>query len=138
VATDRRRTRKRTSRLLSTSRRTAADKPAGGGDSRRAGTRLPAFMKLFFWDYDFGRLRWPVDRALVLNRLLAEGDLAALRWLRRQVGLEGIRDRILARCGRGLSPRQLRYWQTIAGLPASEVDSWIAARRKSPWDRRAG
>jgi hypothetical protein len=31
------------------------------------------------------------------------------------------------RRGRGLDPRQMRYWQVILDLPAQEVDQWIEA-----------
>jgi|SRR5262245_16763904 len=99
-------------------------------------SRLPPFLRPFFWDYAFAQLSWPADRELVTARILAEGSWEAVRWLRRQLGVDGLRSWICSRRGAGLSPKQLRFWEIVLDLPKREVDSWLAAPGRRVWDRR--
>jgi DNA-binding transcriptional MerR regulator len=43
---------------------------------------------------------------------------------------------IIQQQGAGLSPRQLRFWEAILGLPAAEVKRWLEATAGQPWQRR--
>ncbi|MGH9846863.1 MAG: DUF6922 domain-containing protein [Blastocatellia bacterium] len=99
-------------------------------------TKLPRQLKPLFWEYNFGRLRWPDDQALVVSRILSAGTLDDLRWLMRQMDKQKLADWIRQRRGRGLSPQQLRFWQLVLLLPAHEVDEWLASPERT-WDKRA-
>ena len=99
-------------------------------------SELPGSLEQLFWDHDFARLRWPDDRDFVIGRVLISGTWKAIRWLRRTAGDPRIRDWILRRSGRGLSPPQLRFWELILGLPKADVDAWLAVRTSDPWERR--
>jgi hypothetical protein len=102
----------------------------------RAARRLPARLRPFFWDHDFGRLRWERDVDLITGRLLADGDWEAVCWLRRRLGDAALRAWLERRQGAGLSPRQLRFWELILHLPRRTVSRWLAAPGRQVWDRR--
>jgi hypothetical protein len=97
---------------------------------------LPELLGRYFWDYAPGRLTWPESRHTIVGRLLEAGGFDAVRWLRRHVGDQGIREFITQRRGRGIDPKRLRYWELILGMPKEEVDRWIEAALQNPWYRR--
>ncbi|MGH2351197.1 MAG: DUF6922 domain-containing protein [Chloroflexota bacterium] len=108
---------------------------APDGHARGSG-RLPDRLRSLFWDYDFRTLAWERDRDLVIGRVLTAGDWEALRWLRAEVGDQALREWILRRRGRGLSPKQLRFWELILELPHQEVNAWLTQDGRQVWDRR--
>jgi hypothetical protein len=89
-----------------------------------------------FWEYKFSDLSWKEDLDLIIGRILAEGTLAALRWLRRRAGDPALRDWLIQRRGAGLSPRHLRFYETLLELPHRQVNAWLAAPERQVWDRR--
>ncbi len=102
----------------------------------RRNPRLPKQLRPFFWDYDFARLSWEEDRDLVTARILAAGSWDAICWLRARLGDSALRAWLERRQGAGLSPRQLRFWELILGLPHRQVNAWLAATGRQAWDRR--
>lgn len=50
---------------------------------------------------------------------------------------EEIREFIVRRRGRGISPRRLRFWSLLVDIPHRDVDEWIEAARRNPWQNRA-
>lgn len=103
---------------------------------KRRGRKLPARLRPLFWEYRFGVLRWETDQELVIGRVLAHGDCAAIRWLRRRAGDAAVAEWLVRRRGGGLSPETLRYWQVILALPRRMVNAWLADPRRSVWDQR--
>jgi hypothetical protein len=101
-----------------------------------SGTKLPNELRPLFWDHDFGCLTWDDDQDLVIGRVLSAGDLPAVRWLRSRLGDAGLREWLLRRQGAGLSPRQLRFWELILGLPHRQVNDWLRAPSRTSWDHR--
>jgi hypothetical protein len=97
---------------------------------------LPAPVRELFWDFDAKALRWERDRDLIIGRVLASGPWGTVKWLRAKAGDEDLRSWIERHQGRGLSPRQLRFWQLVLGLPARQVDGWLKSDRREIWDRR--
>jgi hypothetical protein len=98
--------------------------------------RLPVRLHRLWWDQDAARLRWERDRDLIVGRILAAGDWEAIRWLRARWGDAALRAWLAERCGAGLSPRQLRFWELILGLPRRQVTAWLANGSRTAWDRR--
>lgn len=98
--------------------------------------RLPKRLKRFFWDYDFGRMSWKTDRDLVIARILAVGDWDSLKWLRRRVSDDELREWLRHRRGAGLSNRHLRYWELMLDLPRREVNGWLADPARQAWEGR--
>ncbi len=97
---------------------------------------LPEDLRGLFWDVEFRRLRWPRHRDFVIGRVLAEGDFQQTRWLVGTIGRDGIREWIVGRRGRGLSPRVLRFWEAVLDLPHRQVSRWIAEQAAFPWTNR--
>ncbi|HEY0513183.1 MAG TPA: hypothetical protein VGH73_14845 [Thermoanaerobaculia bacterium] len=115
---------------------------AGSGKTKstqaaaREANALPAPVKALFWDVSSRSLRWDRDRELITGRVLASGPWNTVQWLRARAGDEAIRAWIEAHEGRGLSPRQLRFWQLILNIPARQVDRWLQSDGRKVWDRR--
>lgn len=110
-------------------------KPARPRSVTRA--KLPATLRELFWDYDFAALHWQDDHDLITMRILASGSWDAVTWLRLRLGNHALRERIEQHEGRGLSPRQLRFWELILGLSHRQVDTWLAREERQIWDKRA-
>lgn len=98
---------------------------------------LPTSVKKLFWDVEPRSLRLDRDQEMIIGRVLASGPWETVKWLRSAVGDEAILRWIEERDGRGLSARQLRYWQLVLGIPARHVDSWLQSDQRRVWDRRA-
>jgi hypothetical protein len=97
---------------------------------------LPALLRPLFWDYDFKTLTSDDDRDLIIARVLASGTWEAITWLRVRLEDQTLREWIERRRGRGLSPRQLRFWEVMLDLPHRQVNAWLQAERHKIWDQR--
>jgi hypothetical protein len=97
---------------------------------------IPEHLRQYFWDYDPDRPSLDGSRHTIVLRLLQNGGMDAVQWLRENVGDEEIRTMIVRRRGRGISPQRLRFWALILDLPDAQVDDWIAVERLNPWHRR--
>ena len=73
----------------------------------------------------------------LIGRILSAGSLEAIRWARVRYGDDVIRDWIVRHEGRQLSGQQLRFWETVIGLPAGLVESWLAVPERRLWEGRA-
>lgn len=100
------------------------------------GSGLPERLRSLFWDHDFQSLSWREHREFIIGRVLASGDWDSVQWLRCRIGDRGVREWIERHAGRGLSRRQLRFWELILGLPAAEVDGWLSREGRRIWDER--
>src|SRR5712691_3514196 len=97
---------------------------------------LPAFLRPLFWEYVFNALTWEADRDLIIARVLASGGWDAVAWLRSQMSDAELRQWIERRRGRGLSRRQLRFWELILDLPRRRVNTWLAEVGCKIWHER--
>ncbi|MDZ7363399.1 MAG: hypothetical protein ONB46_22170 [candidate division KSB1 bacterium] len=97
---------------------------------------LPSFLKPFFWDTGFSRLKWNCHRDFIIQRILAEGDWKAVQWLRRKIGNEALRAWLLQHQGRGLDKRRLRFWELILPLPHKIVNAWLKSLQSESWEER--
>jgi uncharacterized protein DUF6922 len=102
----------------------------------RSETGLPDRLREFFWEYDFDNLSWEKDRELVVARVLQSGDWESVKWLRTRLDDETLRGWIERREGRGLSNRQLRFWELIVGVRKELVDEWIRDPSRAVWESR--
>jgi hypothetical protein len=109
------------------------------GRQRRRAERagLPASLRRLFWDHDAAKLSWRRDRDLILARVLGQGGWREAQALRARLGDAAIREWLLRRRGRGLSPSRIRFWELILGIAHREADAWVRAARRSPWHDRA-
>lgn len=97
---------------------------------------LPKSLKPYFWDYPFSKLSLNTDRDLIIRRVLASGSWDTVLWLRKKIGDESLRTWLIMHQGRGLSPRQLRFWELILDLPKNQVKHWVKAAQETPWGKR--
>jgi hypothetical protein len=101
-----------------------------------AAVPLPQTLRPLFWDHDFDVLNWSEDRDLMVLRVLTAGNWEAVSWLRSQMGDHELKEWIASRCGRGLSPQRLRFWELVLGLPHRLVNAWLAAEKRHVWHDR--
>jgi hypothetical protein len=99
-------------------------------------SHLPQSLAPLFWEYDFDALSWQADADLVTLRILTSGDWQSVTWLRKQWGDDGLRRWLLARQGRGLDPKRLRFWELILDLPKKKVDAWVRKVEQDVWHQR--
>jgi len=95
---------------------------------------LPEKLRPYFWDYRFSSLSLSTDRDLIIRRLLANGSWDSICWLRRRIGDGELRNWLLAHKGRGLSPRQLRFWGLVYDLPVRQVNAWVRDAQNGVWN----
>ncbi|MCX7993221.1 MAG: hypothetical protein N2651_06085 [Fimbriimonadales bacterium] len=96
-------------------------------------TRLPEFLRPLFWDVEFHALSPERYQSYICLRIIEHGDLNALRWMLRYYGKARLRRWLIARQGRSLSPRALRFWQMMLGIPKRTVDQWLQSRPEPSW-----
>ena len=97
---------------------------------------LPKSLKAYFWDYPFSKLSLNTDRDLIIRRLLSSGSWEAVLWVRKKIGDESLKKWLIAHQGRGLSPRQLRFWGLVLDLPDRQVNTWVKSAKETPWGKR--
>lgn len=104
--------------------------------TKRRRSRLRSSLRQLFWDHDFAALDWKADHDLIVGRILAAGPWDAVRGLFRRMGPAALRQWLVWRRGAGLSPRQLRFWETVLDLPRRRVNPWLTQPARQTWDQR--
>lgn len=94
---------------------------------------LPEFLRPLFWDVDFRTLSPEKHQSFLCLRIIEHGDLQAICWMLRYYGKARLRRWLIQRAGRGISPRALRFWQVMLGIPHRTVTRWIQARPEPVW-----
>jgi hypothetical protein len=97
---------------------------------------LPPALAPLFWNCAPGAVSLRDHADFVAGRVLSEGSWDAILWLRRERGDAAIEDYLRRTSGRLLSPRQLRLWECLLGLPHDLVTSWIERPERRIWDGR--
>ena len=98
--------------------------------------RLPEMLRPLFWDTDFDQVSWESNLDYVVRRILSEGTWEAVCWLRTRLDDTALRQWIVRHEGRGLSSRQLRFWEVVLDLPHEPVDTWLADEGRKLWEGR--
>jgi hypothetical protein len=79
---------------------------------------LPESLHPFFWDVDARRLNPSHRSAYIIQRLLENGDLEAVRWVLHTYPKTEIIKTLKTR--RGFSPRTATFWARYFDLPIEE------------------
>jgi len=108
----------------------------GNSSNIRAKKEIPDFLKAIFWEYEFENLDIQKDEELLIAKILRDGNLPALKWLIKTIGVEKVEAWILKTKGKGLTPRQLSFWEIVLSLPHSEVSKWINRKATQIWEKR--
>jgi hypothetical protein len=98
--------------------------------------RLPEMLRPLFWETDFEQVSWRENGDYIIRRVLSAGAWEAVCWLRATVGNDGLRQWFERHKGRGLSSRQVRFWQGILDLPGAPVDAWLDTEGRRIWEGR--
>ncbi len=93
------------------------------GSPPNVSDRLPEMLRPLFWDCDFDQVSWRDHRDYVVRRVLSAGTWDAVCWLRAGLGDVALRQWIEQHEGRGLSSRQLRFWEVVLDLPPELVNA---------------
>lgn len=72
-------------------------------------TRLPEFLRPYFWDTDFDRLDRVVHARFVAERLMEKTTPETFRWLMTQYSPAVLLD--IAEQSRRLPPRDRNFWR---------------------------
>lgn len=90
-------------------------RPAGAVSVDYNGGMIPAEHRWLFWEVDPAMVDLERHRDYVLERVMARGDWAAMRWLIKTFPCSIVAD-FLTRRGERLAPRERAFWALIAGL----------------------
>ncbi|MCS6920271.1 MAG: hypothetical protein NZM28_10905 [Fimbriimonadales bacterium] len=106
-------------------------------DKESARASLPEFLRPLFWEVEFRKLSPEKHQSYICLRIIEHGDLQALRWMVRYYGKPRLRQWLIERQGRGVSPRALRFWQCALKIPKRLVDQWLQSRPEPLWPPRS-
>jgi len=71
--------------------------------------KLPKYMKKYFWDCNFDKLEFKKYTIFVSERILCYGDWKSVRWLRRHIGDNFIKN--LIKKSRNLDNKTRNFWE---------------------------
>jgi len=106
-------------------------------DDKTRHSPLPDFVKRLLWDCDPESVNLDSHPDFVIRRVMSEGGMEQMQWLRAQFGDESLREWLLRHDGARMDPRRLRFWALILDLPKEPVDAWVQEARKTIWWRRS-
>jgi hypothetical protein len=96
--------------------------------------KLPAFLKKYFWEVDFGEIDPNKHSSFIIERILELGDKKATSWLIKNFDKETIK-KILCTT-RKLSPKTAIFWSQILGVDKGKIrclQKSYLQKRKSHW-----
>ncbi len=82
-------------------------------------TRLPGFLKPYFWEVNFADLRLPDRQTFIIERVLEYGDDQAISWLRATFPPETIAD--VVRHSRRISRNTANLWALVLDIPKEDI-----------------
>jgi len=82
-------------------------------------TRLPGFLKPYFWEVNLADLRLPDQQTFIIERILEYGDDQAIGWLRATFPAEIIAD--VVRCSRRISRNTANLWALVLDIPREDI-----------------
>jgi hypothetical protein len=97
---------------------------------------FPSSVRNLLWEYavdDFQVDETALDT--VLERVMQHGGWAEINWLLQTVDSDRLRSFLEDRGRRTLTPRDLRFWAHVCGVPADEQNGWVdeAMQREQMW-----
>jgi hypothetical protein len=92
--------------------------------------KIPESVRALLWEYNLpdGDLGHEWERT-VIERVMARGRLADMRWLLRAFERPMLLAFLSTRGRRALAPRELRFWSRICAVPGEVADAWVAEAR---------
>ena len=95
-------------------------------EQRTKPAKIPASTAPFFQEYDFSALDPTRHAALIIERILALGNRAEVRWLIETVGKKDIREWLVQSGRQRLPSRRYHLWCLIFDAPwtSTEKNLW--------------
>lgn len=82
-------------------------------------TRLPEFLRPYFWDVKFADLDFKKSRTFILKRVLDRGNTKALGWMRQNYTNQEIEKLLLTT--RDISPKTANFWALFLNVDIKKV-----------------
>lgn len=82
-------------------------------------TKLPEFLRPYFWDIDFSKLEPKKSPKYVIERILEFGDERAVRWVLMNYREPVIRD--VVKKSRAISKKTTNFWALFYNIPLSQT-----------------
>lgn len=82
-------------------------------------TRLPEFLRPYFWDVNFDLLDFKKSKTFILKRVLDRGDIKALSWMRQNYTNQEIEKLLLT--SRDISPKTANFWALYLNVDIKKV-----------------
>ena len=82
-------------------------------------TRLPEFLRPYFWDVKFDLLDFKKSRTFILKRVLDRGNTKALGWIRQNYTNQEIKKLLLTT--RDISPKTANFWALFLNVDIKKV-----------------
>lgn len=98
--------------------------------------KIPRNIQRLLWEFDLDEIEAVTDVPdSVIERVMAVGGWAEMRWLIRDVGTERLRSYLEARGARVLPPREVAFWGLACSIPDALVYEWVglARERQEAW-----
>ena len=80
---------------------------------------MPQFLEKYFWDVDFQALNLQKDAYFIIERILEEGDIKAIKWMLRTFPPKTIKK--VLQTSRKLSKKSANFWAIIFNLPKNKI-----------------
>jgi hypothetical protein len=91
---------------------------------------IPDFVRPLLWEYQqVGTGEDPGWERLVIERVMALGGWAEMRWLWASFGPDRLGVFLRQRGHRVLSPREVAFWSLLCGIADEERREWVSAAR---------
>jgi hypothetical protein len=81
--------------------------------------QLPDFLKPYFWEVDFTRLRLPQREVYVIERIMEYGEDQVIHWLKETFSTETLAD--VVRHSRRLSTNTANLWALVLDIPREQI-----------------
>ena len=82
-------------------------------------TKLPEFLRSYFWDVEFEELRIETHSPLIIKRVLDRGNLRDIRWLVEVYGRAAIKK--VVKETKDLARPTGNFWADVLDLPKNQV-----------------
>jgi predicted nucleotidyltransferase component of viral defense system len=89
---------------------------------------IPETAAPFFQEYNFSALDVQIHASLIIERILAYGNRAEVRWLFDVYGIEALRAWVRQDGERRLPQRRYELWRTLLDIPVRRI-----TERRQAW-----
>ncbi len=80
---------------------------------------MPKYLKKYFWDIDFPKLKKDQNSHFIIERVLELGDIKSIDWMKKNFPEKEIKKIVLN--SRRLSPKSANYWGLVFKLNKDKI-----------------